>query len=147
MKPVHHVMISTGVTAVFWWWTRSLPGSVVCFLSGIFIDLDHHIDYMLVKKKIPWNYREFEKYFSQHQYWGKPLYLFFHAYEWLILLWGSIFLYQLGPIWMGLAIGLTTHLIADQFYNQIKSFGYFFTYRCFHRFESQRILKPLTTHK
>lgn len=142
MKPVHHVLISTGVSALFWSAFKSVPATAVCFLSGIFIDIDHHLDYWFVRKKFPWNYGKMKDYFFSQKYRGGPLYLIFHAYEWLILLWGFIFIGQPGIFWQGLGVGLTTHMIADLIYNPIKPYGYFITYRFLRHFNSERILKP-----
>ena len=143
MKPTHHVIISTGVSAVFWWWFKSVPATAVCFLSGIFIDIDHHLDYWLIKGKFPWRYRDLHKFFIEQENRGGPMYLVLHAWEWLIALWLAIFILRLDVVWVGFAIGLTAHMMADLICNPLKPFGYFITYRWRRAFDSTRILKPL----
>jgi len=137
MKPSKHVAISLGVSLVFWFWTRHFQATVACFLSGIFIDLDHHLDYWLVKKEIPWNYKKLVEFCTGLT--QKPIYLFFHAYEWLTVLWLTIWWLKLDVIWIGLAVGLTSHLVCDQFANPLKPFTYFLTYRIINKFERRKL--------
>jgi membrane-bound metal-dependent hydrolase YbcI (DUF457 family) len=70
----------------------------------------------------------------------KRLYLFFHAYEYLFVLWLLIYFSYLGKFWIGIAIGLTTHLIFDQFTNPIKPPFYFLTYRIINKFETKNMV-------
>ena len=138
MKPVQHVILSTGVSVLFWLWLKSLPATIVCFLSGIFIDIDHHLEYWFVKKKFPWNYRELEKYCCEE--FLERIYLIFHAYEWLVLLWAAIYIFDLDVVWVGLGVGLTTHLIADVLCNPIQPLGYSIIFRASRGFCGRRIL-------
>ena len=137
MTPAGHVVISAATGGIFLYSTHSWAGAVACFFSGIFIDLDHHLDFYLEKGKIPLRYSEL-LYFCEKEKTGK-LYLFFHSYELLALFWLLIMFLHLGYFWSGLALGLTTHLIADQIFNPLKPLGYFLIYRIRNDFDKAKI--------
>lgn len=71
----------------------------------------------------------------------KKLYLVLHSYEILIILW--IIIYTAGPsvFWKAAAIGLTQHIILDQFTNPVFILSYFFTYRLLNGFDKAMIIK------
>lgn len=71
----------------------------------------------------------------------KKLYLVFHSYEMVLLLWAAVYLRLLGGIWVAIAIGLTQHLIFDQLTNGLNTFAYFFTYRASKGFITASIVK------
>jgi len=139
LRPTNHILISGGVTLVFSLWVKSTWALGACFLSGIFIDLDHHFDYLLEKKEIPLSYKklvDFCKY--DHQ---SKLYLFLHSYELLLLLWLSITYFSLGAVWLGIAIGFTTHIICDEIVNPGRPLSYFLIYRIKHNFNRKMFFK------
>jgi len=139
MKPVHHILISGGVTAVLSIWIKSSGALLACFLSGIFIDLDHHLDYFIAKKRIPLSYNKLSEFC--HNEHGAKLYLIFHSYELLAVIWICIYGWSLGNIWVGVAVGMTTHLFCDEFANPIKPMAYFFTFRLKKNFTRELLLK------
>jgi len=138
MSPVSHVIISAATSGIFWSFIPSWSGTLACFLSGIFLDLDHHFDYYLNKKAIPLSYKKLLS-FSEKEKAGKP-YLFLHSYELLALFWFSIFYFQWGPLWGGLAVGITVHIIADQLCNPVRPLSYFLLYRIKHEFHRGKLL-------
>jgi hypothetical protein len=138
MKPTYHVIISGGVTAVFALWVKSKTAVLACFLSGIFIDLDHHLDYFLVRKKLPLSYKKLVDFCDKDQ---GPLYLFLHSYELLILMWICIYYFSLGNVWVGIAVGFTTHILCDEFANPFRPLAYFLTYRIKHKFNRKMLFK------
>ena len=138
MSPVSHAVISAVTSVAFGYMTKSCPGAWVCFLSGIFIDLDHHLDYYLNKKELPLNYKKLLS-FCEKEKAGKP-YLILHSYELLLLLGFWIYYLHLGPLWGGLAVGITVHMIADQFCNPVRPLGYFLIYRIRHGFSREKLL-------
>lgn len=139
MKPSHHVVISGGVSAIFALWVKQPAAILTCFLSGIFIDLDHHLDYMMVRKELPLNYKKFFDYFDNNRH--PRIYLVFHSYEVIILIWAVIAAVSPGPVWLGLAVGVTTHIACDTLANPFKPVAYFLTYRIKHRFERKNLVK------
>ena len=139
MKPVYHGLISGAFSIVLLVWFNSWHMALTCFLGGIFIDLDHHIDYFLAKKEIPLSYTKLFNFGAYDKH--AKLYLFFHTYEALIFFWLAIYYFHLNDLWLGLAVGLTTHMICDQFANPLRPLGYFLIYRLKHGFERKYILK------
>jgi len=139
MKPTHHVIISGGVTLIFALWVKSTGALAACFLSGIFIDLDHHLDYYLARKELPLSYRKLVDFLKSER--QSKLYLFLHAYELLFLLWFCIFTFSLGTIWVGMAVGFTTHIICDEIFNPLKPLSYFIIYRIKHNFSRKALYK------
>lgn len=139
MRPTYHVMISGGVSAVLAFWIQSWGAVWACFLSGIFIDLDHHWDYWLIKKELPLSYKKLVDFSRNHQ--ERKMYLFFHSYELIFLLWVSIYYFDLNLIWLGVAVGVTTHILCDEFTNPMKPLAYFLIYRMRNRFQRKLLVK------
>jgi hypothetical protein len=137
MGPVQHTIASVVVSGAFALWSRSLPGTVACFLSGIFIDVDHALDFCLAKRKAFFSYKELFSFCA----WEKAgkLYLIFHSYELLIALWISIFAFHLNIIWLGIAVGVTFHLLFDRLVNPLRPFVFFWYYRYRKGFEKKGI--------
>lgn len=132
-------MISGGVTAFFAIWIRSWGGIIACFLSGIFIDFDHHLDYWLLNKELPINYKKLVDFFENQRM--SHVMIFFHSYEVLSLMWVCVFLFDLNVIWLGIAVGCTTHVLCDEIFNPIKPMAYFLTYRIVNRFQRNHFFK------
>jgi hypothetical protein len=139
VKPIKHVIISSGVSAVFAIWARSWGAVVACFLSGIFIDLDHHLDYFIAKREIPFSYKKLVAFLKSDGY--LKIYLVLHSYEVLFLIWACIFLFDLNVVWVGIAVGATAHVFCDEFANPLKPLCYFLTYRAINRFEPKSFFK------
>jgi membrane-bound metal-dependent hydrolase YbcI (DUF457 family) len=136
MKPIYHVMISVAAGAVIAYQSKSLYAGAACLVGGVLIDLDHHLDYFISKRKMP-TYQELKSFCEEDRSW-KP-YLIFHSYELFLLLWICLFYFKLGAVWMGLGVGLTLHIICDQLFNPCKPLSYFFLYRLANRFDQSRI--------
>lgn len=140
MKPIKHAIISAGLGVLIILWLKSFWGAFACLLSGVFIDIDHHLDYYIAKKKFPWTYRELVNHCEKNQT-GK-LYLIFHSYELLMILWIIVFVYKLDTVYLSIAIGLSIHLLCDQFSNKMKPLAYFTFYRMCHRFNKEKMKYP-----
>lgn len=138
MRARYHVVASAGVSLGFQAMSHSWPASLGCFLSGVLIDTDHYLEYCVTQKKFPFQYKDLVEFCCYNKE-GK-LYLVFHAYEYLFIFWGLIYLFDLGVIWLGIAIGLTTHIMFDQFTNPTKPLFYFLTYRFKNHFEKNKLL-------
>lgn len=129
-------IISAAVYAYF----RSFTCWAVSFLSGIFIDVDHILDYYL-NYGWPFNVKNFRRFCNEVKF--NRLTLFFHSYEVIALLWISIFAFSLGNVWIALAIGLTQHLVFDVLTNRdkLKKRSYFLVFRMLNRFRKERIVR------
>ena len=95
MRPIYHVAVSAGLSLGWFYLVKSWPSALVCFLSGILIDIDHHLDYYIVHKKIPWKYSDLWD-FCRFDPKAK-IYLLFHSYELILPLWGIIYFGKLSP--------------------------------------------------
>jgi len=137
MKPTSHAVISGVLGLAVAFWVNSLMAGVCCFFSGIFIDLDHVIDYFLSKKKFPSNYQDLKKYCDLDK--SGKLYLFFHSIEiWIIFLFlGKYF--DSGFIFVGVFWGAAIHLLCDQVANPLRPFGYFIFFRIGRSFEKEKV--------
>ena len=140
MRPTHHLIISAGFGAAYGAAMNSWSGAAAVVISGVLIDLDHHIEYYIAHKKIPWSYKELKRFCAAHQEWNK-IYLIFHSYELLVILWLSAYIFQWNTFWTGIVVGMTQHMICDEFYNPIRPLGYFWWYRIKHGFAREKIIK------
>lgn len=141
MKARYHVVASAGISLGLQAAMHSWPATLGCFLSGVLMDLDHYLEYWLIRGKFPHKYKELVEFclFSR----DKKVYLFFHGYEFLFLFWLLFYFFPLNTVWLGVALGLTAHIIFDQLTNPIKPLFYFLTYRIKHRFEKTRVLSNM----
>ena len=126
MTPAKHVAISVVTAAGFGFFTKSWAGGLACFLSGIFIDLDHVLDFIIFEKRLCKSLKELERFCEQRH--GK-IYLFLHSFELLLILWITVFYFHFEPIWLGIVFGLTVHMVADQIVNPVNPWTYFILYR------------------
>jgi hypothetical protein len=141
MRARYHIAASAGISLGLQATMHSWPASLGCFLSGVLIDLDHYLDYCLILKKFPYRYKDLFDFCMYNK--DSKLYLLFHAYEYLFVLWLSIYFFHLGKIWLGVTIGLTAHLFLDQLSNPIKPLFYFLTFRAQNHFEKDKILSEM----
>lgn len=109
----------------------------ISFLSGVLVDLDHILDFLFnhsIKK-----HRDFFNILYACDI--KKYILFFHSYEFLIILVSCILIIPSDKYWVSFAIGFGQHLILDAFTNPIRPWGYFLAYRIYSGFERKKILK------
>lgn len=122
--------VSLVIGAAVYLYFKSLACGVTSFLAGVFVDIDHIIDYYLnYGQRADW--KDFYRFCTEARL--QKLTLVFHSYELLILLWVSIIVFSLGDIWKALAIGATQHVIFDQVSNigrsQMDRRTYFLSFR------------------
>ena len=140
MLPPAHAAISGVISIAVWYYFKSAECAVISFIAGVFIDLDHLIDFYtnhrftLKVKRI---------YCVCARMRLKRLYLGLHSYEIVILLWAAIYIFALSNYWKALAIGVTQHIISDQIANPLNNLGYFFTYRILKGFKRERLINEL----
>jgi hypothetical protein len=138
MRPNQHVTISVGSGVILGLLMRSWVSGVSCCIIGIFIDLDHYLDFWLNR-----GFTLSPKKFLDFCYHGtsKKFYDALHGYEYIpVLLWTSML-----PGWRelgwGLTVGYCLHLVCDQCFNtHLNRWTYFLTYRFLIRFEASRIV-------
>jgi hypothetical protein len=111
---------------------------VISFVAGVFIDIDHILDYY-VNHRPTLDLKEiYNTCLSLNL---NKVRLWLHSYELIILLWCGIFLVNLSDPWKALAIGMTQHLICDQLVNPVHIFGYSLLYRMSKGFDKNALLK------
>ena len=140
MTPANHVIASAATGAVFAALTQSLEGTLACFLSGILIDIDHHFDLWIYKKKLLFHIKHIYDFCDKEKE-GK-IYLIFHSYELLAVLWMCIIFFHLNWIWRGIAVGFSVHLLLDQVGNAVKPGTYFLWYRIKNHFRKESVFPP-----
>tara|TARA_Y100000294_G_scaffold33395_1_gene28793 strand:+ start:114 stop:572 length:459 start_codon:yes stop_codon:yes gene_type:complete len=148
MKISTHLYTSTLLSGGLYAVTRSPQIALSCFLSGIFIDIDHVFDFLIfsgekfsIKNMISW---------CNESRWEKIV-LIFHSYEVLIFL-SFIMYYFPGNILMGILLGGGLHLVLDQIGNcffgkQLRAspWFYFLTFRVFSGFRKEKLLRQNLT--
>lgn len=137
MTPKYHVAASITISGILFLIFRSWGLAIASFISGIFIDLDHVLDYFF-EHGIPLDIKKFFHFFYGEQY--KKLTLILHGWEWLVLLLIASRLTDWNPWVTGLTIGWGQHMLFDRFYN-ISTFGsYSFFWRLKNGFDTNKIL-------
>ena len=137
MGPVPHTLISVLAGTVFYTQTDSIGGSIACLVAGVLIDGDHLLDYYVAKKRVTCRLFELHAFCGQEK--KGRLMLLLHSYELLAVLWLSIFMCRLNMVWVGMALGMTLHILTDHLTNPIRPLVYFIFYRLKHRFNRQWI--------
>jgi hypothetical protein len=136
MKVQYHTGISLALAIALYAAFRSLSLSMAAFITGIFVDIDHSFEYVR-----EYGFRldpEFFFYtFNNTLY--KRVILPFHGWEWVALLAILSVAANYNTITAGMLIGLSSHLICDQFSNGSNKWGYFFFFRLKNRFVTSRI--------
>ncbi|MFH1854215.1 MAG: hypothetical protein ABH815_02775 [Candidatus Omnitrophota bacterium] len=140
MKVVDHTAISIVTGGLLYYWTRSLHGLFWFLAAGIFIDLDHYLDYAR-EYGFSFNFRKVYHTCKYGHTYFKNLTLILHSYELVAILWLAIFLFDLNISWKAAAIGLTLHIIMDQAANPLKPLAYFLWFRIANNFETEKMYK------
>jgi hypothetical protein len=117
---------------------RSVPCAVVSFASGVLIDIDHFLDYYL-NHGFSLNLKNIYDVCASINV--KKIYVFFHSYELVLIIWLIIFAAGLPDIWKAVAIGLTQHITFDQFTNRLAKPTYLLTYRFVKGFDKDAFIK------
>jgi hypothetical protein len=136
MKLHHHTAFSTVISGILYIVFKSWGLAAACFISGIFIDLDHIIDYTR-EHGLPFNIKKFFRVNNKAQY--NKILLLWHGWEWLIL-WGmAAWLTDWNPWITGAFIGFSNHLVLDTFYNSLNLKSYSLLWRWRQDFDFDRI--------
>lgn len=121
MKLKYHTAISIILSGILYAIFKSWGLAIASFISGIFIDLDHIIDY-LHEYGLPLNVREFSRVCYEKQF--RQVFLILHGWEWLVL-WGvAAGMTDWNPWVTGILIGYWQHLVFDQLGNKSSMWGY-----------------------
>lgn len=138
MKPQGHIVASGIIGLIVWAYFRSFAAGAVSFISGIFLDADHFVDYYL-NCGFTLKIKKIYETFADMDF--KRLYLLLHSYELLLIVWALIYISSPSVLWIAMAIGMTQHIMLDQLSNPIRVAGYFLVYRIAKGFKKEKILR------
>jgi len=134
-----HVTITTGILLLLSCFWKNYWGLLLIWLGGIFIDVDHYLDYVKETGDKRISLRRLEDYFYNLK--EQKLYCIFHSYELMILLFIINFFYLKHHYLYGLLAGLAVHIILDAIFNPVKIQCYLFLYRLKHDFVFSEFLQ------
>jgi hypothetical protein len=116
---------------------KSFASALVCFFSGILVDVDHYIDYAR-DRGLNCNLKEFFRYCHSSKY--DRLFILFHGYEYFVPLAFILVRSDYNLVLTAVFVGYVQHLLFDQFTNPVKPLAYFITYRLKNRFRKECVL-------
>lgn len=102
------------------------------------IDVDHIFDYYMAQgKKL--KIKEFYRWCTENRF--KFIFLPFHSFELLFLLWVAVVFWDLGIFWIAFAVGLTQHMILDAYFNRkvLGIYGYLLLFRAIKGFRKEGV--------
>lgn len=144
MKPLGHTVVTLSVGTILYNYSHSLAGFLWFLIVGIFMDLDHYIDYIR-ERGVSFDFKKVCATFTDpysHGYLDfRKLTLILHSYELPMLLWLIIFVFDLNIVWKYIAISFTLHLFLDLINNPILPLGYFLWFRAMNNFKAKKIFK------
>ncbi len=133
----HHVVISTAISGVLYAIFKSWGLAIASFIAGIFIDLDHVIDYVL-ECGFHFDRDKFFSFFYGEKY--KKITLIFHGWEWLAVLLFIAWKTDWNPWVTGILIGCSQHMAADRAYNISTFMAYSLLWRWKNGFDPKKFL-------
>ncbi|MCH2318002.1 MAG: hypothetical protein MK524_16790 [SAR202 cluster bacterium] len=123
MRPTNHALLATGTGAAIWALSGELLAVPLTFATGVLVDADHLPDQI-------WHF-----YLKRRP----RRFIVLHAWEWLVALSVATVILSF-PWWMvAVTLGYATHILTDHHLNMPHRWGYFLTYRAYHRFRIERI--------
>lgn len=129
-----HFLVSLGLAIVFTPQLGFVSAFIIVFTSGFFLDIDHLFDYGLYLKKRNKKFRVSEFLSGQHFTQSHRMFVFLHSWELVILLWLPYLYFKEIGFWAA-SLALLSHLIVDQFTNNIPRYFYSLTFRYLNNFK------------
>jgi hypothetical protein len=114
MKLHHHTAVSLSISGILYLIFKSWELSIVSFLSGILIDLDHIFD---VVREHGWSIKIADFFRICHKGQFNRIFLLLHGWEWIALLGTASWFSRWNPWITGVFIGFTQHMILDNLHN------------------------------
>lgn len=135
MRLYEHVAVSVVVSFTVYAITKSFIIAISSFLAGVFIDVDHLIDYWF---EHPFRFDIVHFFKTCEEYHLKRVILIFHSIELLLFLGFLVYILR-EPLLLGITIGIAQHILFDQLFNRIYPFTYFFVYRFNQGFVNEKV--------
>lgn len=144
MLPSRHIIASLSLGAIVASFSGSLFTGLICFGSGVLLDIDHLLEYLIHFGLKTFNlkeiYRVCANFGKSEEGAIKKIYLVFHIGELAILLW-VLFVVTKNTYLLAAALGYTAHLIMDTRGNVLKPQAYFISTRIKNHFYTARLVK------
>lgn len=137
MRPIWHIISSFILGIIIFHFSKSFAAGLLALLSGVFIDLDHLVDFWVSAPKNPFSIKQFyhmDKYLeSKGDYYT---FIFLHSWELMIVL--TIIAVTYSNIYLtALTLSILLHFLLDTF-NLEKTdhpLMYSFIFRAIKRFQ------------
>jgi hypothetical protein len=135
MQTRYHIGASIIASTATYVLSDSATMAAVALVSGIFIDSDHFLDYVVMQRP-PYSIKRcFDIYYNSKL---THVFLLLHSWE-LIAILALVAMASNGEtVITGLLIGFGHHLLLDQIFNHPHPLGYFFIFRAFSGFSYTR---------
>ena len=153
MRPSRHIIISFPLSLAVWIFLKSLSAATVCFIAGVFIDVDHLIEYLI---NFGWRGFSLQNCYRECDYNTvrkglfrfKKLHLIFHGFEFAAIFWLLAF-YTRDIYVFAFAIGYFSHLILDAAGNLafVQPYFYFISWRAGYKFRSIKLMNKEIAQK
>ena len=143
MKLEHHLAASTIISVVLYAIFKSWGLTISSFVTGIFIDLDHVIDYF-GEHGLRFNTKDFFLFFYAEKH--RKITMIFHGWELLVILVVIAKLTNWEPWVTGVLIGYGQHMIFDYFYSRTTFATYSLLWKWKNKFNSE-VLYPRNRKK
>ena len=138
VSPARHLAVSAASGAILTLWLHSWVAGITCTIVGVFVDIDHFLDFWLTC-----GFSLNLKRFLDFSYYGtsRRFLVIFHAYEYIpVCLWLATFP-EIRYFGWGLTSGYVLHLLCDQVGNRgLHRYTYFLSYRLVQRFEFRKLV-------
>ena len=121
MKLHHHTAVSLIISGLLYLIFKSWGMAFASLIAGIFIDLDHIIDYL---REYGWPLKIKKFFYVCEENQLNHTILLFHAWEWLALFCALSWFSNWNPWITGTFIGLTHHMVMDELWNKSNFRGY-----------------------
>lgn len=144
MKAHYHITISATFSGILFLIFKSWGLAIASFISGIFIDLDHIVDY-LREHGMPFRIGNFFKVCHNCQF--DRIMLLWHGWEWIILCATAAWMTGWDPWITGTFLGLAQHMILDISYSGSRLRSYSLIWKWRHDFNFDLIFPNMLRYK
>jgi len=134
VRAEHHAASSVVFSAILYAVFRSWPLTVSSFVTGVFVDVDHVVDYVAEHGARPDLKLFFRTCYDRNL---KRARLVFHGWEWLILCSLGAWASGWNPWVTGATLGFGQHMLLDHLSNGPSPLGYSLLWRLSVKFDHQ----------
>lgn len=136
-----HFSLSLIAGIIVWMiWRKPIEAFLAALCGGFLIDIDHLIDYFLA---FGLDFR-LDYFFEGYQFLkSDKIFVLFHAWEYGIILGVSILFFKnvrIKSVILGLALGLSIHLLSDSLFNELPLKSYSISYRIANGFSIENLV-------